>query len=157
GVDPLDPANDFTVRMAEVSTLDQEQRIEAMNLSLDLADKLRQVGDTLGIPAEGMANFIAENILGLTPYELHAVGQDVKAGKQASLNGTQQQTLVEEIARLIASDPDVARMVRNLRGEPVPPRRGVDEGPLPEKGAESPEIEWPEREEEDSDGAAARE
>lgn len=74
-IDPRDEKNDFTLMMTSPSTLDQEQKLETLNLSLDIAIKLKQVGDMLNIDEQAMAAYIQRAIIGLTPYDLRQGGR----------------------------------------------------------------------------------
>ena len=74
-IDPRDARNDFTLMMTPPSTLDQEQKLETLNLSLDIAMKLKQVGDMLNIDEQAMAAYIQRAIIGLTPYDLRHGGR----------------------------------------------------------------------------------
>lgn len=70
GLDPLRPENQFQLQMMSPSTLDEQQRMEAMDLSLNLAQKLQEMGQILGVEPEALQSYILRNILGLTPFDL---------------------------------------------------------------------------------------
>jgi len=136
GINPLDPMNDFDLEMAIISTLDQEQRIMAMDLSIQLAAKLKDLGLAIGIPEDQLNSYIARHILGLSPHDLRIIGQDPEVIPQpgqltSGVNGEDAHgSLVTEAFQLLREDPEIDRITRLLRYQ-----TGADEEDRFRKGA----------------------
>lgn len=97
-IDPRDPKNDFTLMMTSPSTLDQEQKLESLSLSLDIAMKLKEVGDMLGIDQDALAAYIQRAVIGLTPYDLRQGGKlDIGNEKK----GNDKQRLLDSMTSMI--------------------------------------------------------
>lgn len=111
-IKPLDPENAFDIVMTSPSSLDQEQRMEALEMSLNLAMKLKQVGDLIGIDQEALGGFITKTILGLSPYDLGMIGKD---HQKTIAPGQDKKKLTDSVIALINEDPGLAREVRRMR------------------------------------------
>lgn len=117
GINPLDPQNDFDIVMSVISALDQEQRMMAMDLAITLASKLKDLGGALGIPDQALSSYISRHILGLTPYDLRALGKDdhKDGGGNGKMGPAQRQQIMTEALKVIRTDPSLSRMVKQLR------------------------------------------
>ena len=127
GYDVEKSENAFTIGMSPVSTLDQQQRLEAITMSADIADRLHGLGQSLDLPDDGLKNWIASNIMGLTPLDFQRIGQELnfdKSGGQhartqfinSGLDEKQQRGLLHEALSIIRDDPEITRLVNGIRG-----------------------------------------
>ena len=123
GINPLDPTNDFEVGMSIISTLDQEQRLQAMDMSLDLAAKLRDLALTMGLDDDQTNMYIAKHILGLSAQDLRLVGQEpdktpTPGQINAQVNGGNK-ILIEQARQLVNNDPEIRKIVRSIRASSI--------------------------------------
>lgn len=134
--------NDFKIVMSNISSLDQEQRLESLSLSIDIAARLRDLGAILGIPEEQMAVYIAKRILGLSSYDIQQAGyspmNQVPGATGAPGELRDDNVLYEEIFKLLDSDNGIAREIDNIRKHTVSEDYNSfpykNEGELPEAG-----------------------
>lgn len=127
GVDLNDPRNRFQVCMSTISTIDQQQRLTAIQMATEAAAGLRALCQELNLPDEPVANWIATQILGLTPYDLAKVGvspdaaglSDQLYGDQGdrvgSLDEAQQAILERASTQFMGDGSDFRRHFRSIR------------------------------------------
>ena len=114
GVDPLRPENQFMLQMMSPSTLDEQQRMEAMDLSLNLAQKLQEMGQLLGVEQEALQSYIVKNILGLTPFDLRPLlDPEDEIAVDASLSDAFKDSSAEDLF----SDEALISMVEGMAKE----------------------------------------
>jgi hypothetical protein len=112
GLNPMDPNNAFTLQMASPSSLDQEQRMEAMEMALNLAMRMQQIGDVLpNINKDQLSAYIQKTILGLSPVDL---GSAVKRGN-VRLNPNDKGKITDAVLRHLQEDPELRAQVRQVR------------------------------------------
>jgi hypothetical protein len=155
GYDAEDPNNAFTVGMSPISTLDQQQRLEAITMSTNLASQMQALGQSLDLPDEGLKNWIASTVMGLTPMDFEKIGQDVNqmVGSPTSaqplvshyISELDEQKLTNEIARMLSKDDGLRRAVFEVSNEadsrPFPSRELDEVVDLPVPGSENYPIE----------------
>jgi len=141
GVDPLDPNNDFEICMSVISSLDQEQRLMSMDLSLQIAQKLRDMGLAMGIDDETISAYVARHVLGLSPYDLRVVGQEPNTmPSPGQINSGDEPDAIDpdklmEAVAVLRQDPEINRLVGQIRRWTE-----VDAPPAREDGARVPEA-----------------
>ncbi len=112
GLNPMDPNNAFTLQMASPSSLDQEQRMEAMEMALNLAMRMQQIGDVLpNINKDQLSAYIQKTILGLSPVDL---GSAVKRGN-VRLDPNDKGKITDAVLRHLQEDPELRAQVRQVR------------------------------------------
>lgn len=103
GIDPKKPENAFQLHMLPPSTLDEQQRMEAMDMSLDLGMKLKQAGELFNVDPEILDSFIRKNILGVGAYGIENISNEpagLDAAPPADLSDAYDnglETFIEEI------------------------------------------------------------
>lgn len=117
-IDPLAKQNQFKMMMMQPSSLDQEQRLEALELATELAVKVKEAGDLIGIDPQRVKQHAEMIFLGLTPYDLAMLGQNPDDEEQSGGD------LTEAMLHALQDDPGLAGMVRAFQL-----KYGVDQEP----------------------------
>ncbi len=122
GKDPTKAENQFQIMMSPPSTLDQEQRMEALDLSLTLSMKMKQIGEALGLDDQALNAYIQKTMLGLTPYDLSRITAQIP-GQGGSQEYNQQ--VMDSLIRMVNGDPESGGYRgRGERGDNVFPALG---------------------------------
>jgi hypothetical protein len=115
--------------MSPPSTLDQEQRMEALDLSLTLSMKMKQIGEALGLDDQALNAYIQKTMLGLTPYDLSRITAQMPGAQQDQGFNPQ---VMDHLIRTVNGDPEAAGYrPRGERGDDIFPKLG-DQGILAE-------------------------
>lgn len=129
GKDPTQAENQFQIMMSPPSTLDQEQRMEALDLSLTLSMKMKQIGEALGLDDQALNAYIQKTMLGLTPYDLSRITAQMPGAQQDQGFNPQ---VMDHLIRTVNGDPEAAGYrPRGERGDDIFPKLG-DQGILAE-------------------------
>lgn len=118
-MDP-DPAN-FQINMAVVSMLEETQKLEAMQLSITIADQLKMFLQSLGFDLSQAVPFILRYYLNLHDNEIEAMGLDYVPKVPLPLEmqpgmgpGGPGAKVKEAIKDLLRKDPELAQRVRMI-------------------------------------------
>lgn len=113
GIDPMAKENAFRVCMMQPSSLEQEQRLEVLELATELALKVKQAGEAIGADPEKVKRQAEMIFFGLTPYDLSMIGQD--DGDDDGGDSQLSEDLYEQISKVLEADTGLRTEVEDLR------------------------------------------
>lgn len=70
GIDPKIPANSFTIGMVVPSVLEDLSRLEAVQTTIDIAERMASLGETLHLNSDKWRGHILRTVLGMTDDEV---------------------------------------------------------------------------------------
>jgi hypothetical protein len=135
-------ASNFILIMSDVSTLEEKERLEAMQVAMEISSQMIDVGASIGMDQARLSSYILTHILGLTDDELESVGFQppelgpwappgggAPVGGSAAAQPQQPKGLTDEILEFLGDgDPDLAERARSIMLKTNGNGAGDDEG-----------------------------